>query len=230
MTLLLLIRHGMTDATGERLTGWTPGIHLSEHGREQAERLAERLARVPVAAVYSSPLERCRETATPLAAARDLRVRAREDLGEVRFGAWTGRSLKQLARTRLWRSVQDAPSSVRFPGGESLAEVQERMIRELRRIAEAHPNATVAVFSHGDPIRLAVAHFAGMHADLSQRLAIETASVSVVAVADGIPRVLKMNDTGDLAALASHRPARKPRRATPRHATRRPATEQRGPK
>lgn len=221
MTLLLLIRHGMTDATGERLTGWTPGIHLSERGREQAEQLAERLANVPIAAIYSSPLERCRETATPLASARRLRVREREDLGEVRFGAWTGRSLKQLARTRLWRSLQRAPSSVRFPGGESLTDVQERMVRELGRIAEAHPNSTVAVFSHGDPIRLAVAHFAGMHADLSQRLAIETASVSIAAVGGSIPRVLKLNDTGDLNAMIPHRPARTSRRPTVQRMTRR---------
>jgi probable phosphoglycerate mutase len=228
VTLLLLIRHGMTDATGERLTGWTPGIHLSERGREQSEKLVERLAGVPIAAIYSSPLERCRETAAPLAAARRLRVREREELGEVRFGAWTGRSLKQLARTRLWRSLQRAPSSVRFPDGESLTDVHERMIRELGRIAETHPNSTVAVFSHGDPIRLAVAHFAGMHVDLSQRLAIETASISVVAAGGDMPRILKVNDTGELDALGARRTTRRSRRRAPRPPTRRSASPRRG--
>ncbi len=208
MTLLLLVRHGTTDATGKRLTGWTPGVHLSARGREQAERLVERLSGVPVDAIYSSPLERCRETAAPLAAARRLRVRTREDLGEVRYGGWTGRPLAQLARTKLWRSVQQVPSSARFPGGESLAEVQERTVRELRRIAAAYPKGAVAVVSHGDPIRLAVAHYAGVHPDLFQRLVIEPASVSAVLLVEGVPRIAKVNDTGDLASLAPRRARR----------------------
>jgi probable phosphoglycerate mutase len=206
VTLLLLIRHAMTDATGKRITGWTPGVHLSEHGREQAERLAERLTEVPIAAIYSSPLERCRETASPFAAALRMRVRTREALGEVRYGTWTGRPLKQLARTKLWRSVQDVPSAARFPDGESLLEVQERMIRELDRIARLHPNDAVAVVSHGDPIRLAIAHFAGVHPDLFQRIVIETTSVSAIAVGHGVPRILRVNDTGDLSSLG-RRPA-----------------------
>jgi len=201
MTLLLLIRHGLTDATGKRITGWTPGIHLSDRGREQAERLAERLAGVPIRAIYSSPLERCTETAAPLAAAAGREIVVREDLGEVRYGDWTNRPLSRLVRTRLWRTIQQVPSGARFPGGESLLEVQERTVREAGRIVGEHPRAAVAVFSHGDPIRLLLAHFAGVHPDLFQRLAVDPASVSAVAAGDGVPRILRVNDTGDLRDL-----------------------------
>jgi probable phosphomutase (TIGR03848 family) len=202
MTVLLLIRHGVTPATDRGvLSGWTPGIHLSERGREQADRLAERLRGVPIRAIYSSPLERCRETAAPLAAALKGKVATRASLGEVRYGDWTGRPLKQLARTKLWQIVQSVPSRARFPEGESLLEVQERAVREIERIAGSHPKAVVAICTHGDVIRLGLAHYAGVHADLFQRLIVEPASVSVIALGHGVPRILKVNDTGDLASL-----------------------------
>ncbi len=205
MTVIVLVRHGMTSVTGTKLTGWAPGFHLSEQGRRQAVGVAERLEGVPVAAIYSSPLERCRETAAPLAARTRLRVRVRPALGEVRFGDWTGRSLAQLRRTRLWRRVQSTPSTVRFPGGETFNEVQRRAVDELLRIAEAHPDAVIAAFSHADVIKLALAHFAGMHQDTFQRLAIDPCSVSVVVLTDGVPRVTKINDTSDLTQLATGR-------------------------
>ena len=206
MTLLLLIRHGLTDATGKRLSGWTPGIHLSARGREQAGHLVERLAGVGISAVYSSPIERCLETAAPLSADRRLRVARREDLGEVRYGSWTNRPIGQLMRTKTWRLVQQVPSAARFPDGESLLEVQERAIREVRRIASEHPKKTVAVFSHADVIKLVIAHFAGLHADLFQRLVVEPTSVSAIGLGDGMPRIFKVNDTGDLSSLAPARP------------------------
>ncbi len=213
MTVVLLIRHGLTDATGAKLTGWTPGFHLSDEGRAQAERMAERLADARIAAVYSSPLERCVETAEPLARRRRLEVVPREDLGEVRFGEWTGRSLRQLRRTKLWRAVQDLPSQVRFPGGESFLEVQRRAVEELGRIAGSHPSSTVAVVSHADVIKLVVAHFAGMHADLFQRLVVEPASLSVLLLGRGTPRVVKVNETGDLSwPLERNRPGRPSRK------------------
>lgn len=208
MTVLLLIRHGATPSSDSGvIAGWTPGVHLTDRGREQAQGVAERLAGLPIDFVYSSPLERCRETVALLAAARGLRVRVRSELGEVRYGSWTGRRVRQLARTRLWRAVHVVPSRARFPGGESLLEVQDRAVRELERIAAAHPKAVVAVCSHADPIRLALAHFAGIHPDLFQRLAIDTASVSVVALGDGVPHVLKVNDTGDLSGLVPKKPS-----------------------
>ncbi len=212
MALLLLVRHGLTDSTGKRITGWTPGVHLSDRGREQAERLAERLAGLPVRAIYSSPLERCRETAAPLAGATGREVVLRDDLGEVRYGDWTGRPMAQLARTKLWRLVQQVPSGARFPGGESLLEVQQRMVREADRIVAAHPRAAVVVVSHGDPIRLLLAHFAGVHPDLFQRLAVDPASVSAILAGDGVPRILKVNDTGGLSDLVPRRRKAGPRK------------------
>ncbi|HZD18993.1 MAG TPA: MSMEG_4193 family putative phosphomutase [Actinomycetota bacterium] len=208
MTVLLLIRHSHTDAAGTRLTGWARGVHLNARGREEAARLVERLEGVPIAAIYSSPLERCRETAAPLASARGLPVHARRGLIEVDYGTWTGRSIVQARRTKLWRTVQQAPSMVRFPGGESLLEVQGRAVAELDAIAAAHPRGTVAVVSHADVIRLLVAHLAGTHADHLQRLIVDPGSISVVALGDRIPRLVKLNDTGDLASL---RPRRRPR-------------------
>jgi probable phosphoglycerate mutase len=216
MTVLVLIRHGMTSVTGRKLTGWSPGVHLSAEGHTQAERLAERLEPLPIHAIYSSPLERCRETASPIAGRRRLAVRVRPQLGEVRYGDWTGRSLAQLRRTKLWRRVQLVPSNVRFPGGESFIEVQQRAVTELLRIADAHPDDVVAVCSHADVIKLVLAHFAGMHEDAFQRLVVDPCSVSVVAIADGVPRVVKVNDTGELPRLVpagARRSRRRPTRA-----------------
>lgn len=201
MTILLFIRHGLTDQTGIRLSGWTPGLHLSPTGTAQADELVARLATVPVAAAYSSPLERCRETAAPLAKARGLRVRRDKAIGEVDYGDWTGRPLRQLARTKLWRTVQRNPSAARFPDGESLMEVQSRVVHASLRIAAAHPTSAVALFSHGDPIRLALNHFAGAPLDHFQRLVVAPASVSIVALGDDAPRVLAVNATGGLDGL-----------------------------
>jgi probable phosphomutase (TIGR03848 family) len=211
---VLLVRHATTPVTGTRLTGWSPGHHLSSAGVAQAEAAAERLAGLPIRAIYSSPLERCRETAAPIARRLRLAIRVRQDLGEVRFGRWTDRTLAQLRRTKLWRRVQLAPSTVRFPGGESFLEVQERAVREVLRIAEAHGDDVVVAVSHADVIKLVLSHVAGMHLDAFQRLTLEPCSVSVVAIGAGVPRVLRMNDTGDLGSIAggSRRPARGRRR------------------
>ena len=214
MTLLLLVRHGHTPTAGKILTGWSRGVHLTERGREQARALAERLDGVPVQAIYSSPLERCRETAAPLARARGLEVRTRRDLLEVDYGEWTGRSIRQLERTKLWGSVQRSPSSVRFPGGETLRGVQARSVDAVRAIAEEHLGGTVVIVTHADVVRLLLADLAGMHLDLYQRLAVEPGSVSAVTLHDGHTRILKVNDTGDLSSLALAPPSgkRTPRR------------------
>lgn len=190
---LLLIRHGLNDWVGQRLAGWTPGVHLNDEGRAQAAALAERLAVVPLAAIYSSPLERTLETAQPLAKARGLTVQVRDGLGEARCGDWTGRTLKELKNEELWPVIQLYPSGARFPGGESLREVQARMVAELDAIRDSHPDQTVAVVSHSDPIRLAVAHYAGLALDLFQRLTISPASVTALAFTHFGPRLLCMN-------------------------------------
>ncbi|MBA3552827.1 MAG: MSMEG_4193 family putative phosphomutase [Actinobacteria bacterium] len=198
MSILLLIRHAVTEETGKRLIGTTPGISLSAQGEKQALRLAEWLDPVRLDALYSSPLERCEQTAATIALGRRISVRPLADLREVEYGAWTGRSLRQVARTALWRTVQRNPGSARFPDGESLAEVQRRGVAALEEISNRHPRGVVGVVSHGDVIRLALAHYAGIHIDLFQRLIVGPASVSSVGLGRGSPRILSMNDTGDV--------------------------------
>jgi probable phosphomutase (TIGR03848 family) len=198
VALLLLIRHALTQATGKRLSGRTPGIHLSDEGGRQAEALAGRLDPLPLAAVYASPLERCLETAQAIAHPRGLTVHPVPDLAEVDYGRWTGRSMPQLVRTALWKKVQQSPSSVTFPDGEGLADTQRRGVAALEEIAARHPRGTVAVVSHADVIRLALAHYAGLHIDLFQRLIVSPASVSAIGLGDRIPRIVRMNDTGAL--------------------------------
>lgn len=201
MTLLLLVRHGTADHTGKRLYGRSPGVHLSVAGREQAGRLAERLREVPLEALYTSPMERCRETAAILLRGRGLRPRTARGLNEVDYGEWTGRPFASLRRSKAWRRVRSSPASVRFPGGESLFEVQERAVRTLEQIAARHRRRTVAVVSHGDVIRLCLAHYAGVHLDLFQRLEVDTGSVTALQLGDGGPRVVRVNDTGPLTDL-----------------------------
>lgn len=212
MTLVLLVRHADTPVAGKVLTGLARGVHLNERGREQARALVERLEPVPIAAVYSSPLERCRETAAPLARARALEVRLERALLEVDYGEWTNRSIRQLARTKRWQAVQRTPSTFRFPGGESLRGVQARAVDAVRAIAEQHPDDAVMIVSHADVVRLVLAELAGIHLDLYQRLVVAPASVSAVALGDGQTRVLTVNDTGSLASLAP-RPAAHRRRS-----------------
>lgn len=214
MSLLLLIRHALTQATGRRLSGRTPGIHLSDEGRRQAKQLAERLARLPLGAVYASPLERCFETAEAIALPRKMTVREVSELAEIDYGSWTGRSMGQLSRTELWKKVQQAPSSITFPQGEGLIDAQRRSVAALEAIAHRHPRALVAVVSHADVIRLLLAHYAGVHIDLFQRLIVSPASVSAIALGDRIPRIVRMNDTGvldDLTLRSSPPDGRRPR-------------------
>jgi probable phosphomutase (TIGR03848 family) len=195
---LLLIRHALNDWVGERLAGWTPKVHLNDEGRAQVEALVQRLAEVPLHAVYSSPLERAIETATPLAGSHGLNVQVREGLGETRYGEWTGKGLKELKDEKLWPVVQVYPGGARFPGGESLREVQTRMVVELDAIRDAHPEQTVAIVSHSDPIGMAVAHYAGLPLDLFQRLTISPASITAFAFTTFGPRLLCLNHTHSL--------------------------------
>ncbi len=195
---LLLIRHALNDWVGERLAGWTPGVHLNEEGLAQASDLARRLAEAPLAAVYCSPLERALETAEPLAESHGLAVQVREGLGEVHYGDWMGRALKELKEEELWPVVQVYPGGVRFPGGESLREVQARMVAALDAIRDTHPGQTVAVISHSDPIKLAVAHYVGLPLDLFQRLTISPASVTAFAFSRFGPRLICLNHTDPL--------------------------------
>jgi len=200
MTILLLIRHGQNDWVGtHRLAGRTPGVHLNDKGREQARDLVRRLGEQPICAVYSSPMERCMETAQPLADHLGLTATPHAGVLEADFGEWQGASLKDLSKTPEWQLVQHYPSGFRFPGGgETLREVQGRMVGALEQIAQAHPKGVVAVFSHSDVIKTAVAHFLGTPLDLFQRIMIDTASVSVIALHKGGAHIIRVNDTGPL--------------------------------
>jgi probable phosphoglycerate mutase len=198
MTQLLLIRHAHNDWVNHRLAGWTDGVHLSEQGRAEAGALAERLHDYRLDAVYASPLERAQETAAYLATPRQLSIVVLPGVGEVRYGEWTGRELKELRQEPLWTVVQQQPSRARFPGGECLAEVQSRAVAAVEGVAENHPEGVVAVVSHGDVIKALLAFYSGLHLDHFQRFAVGTASVSVVRITAGGPRVLLVNDTGSV--------------------------------
>jgi probable phosphomutase (TIGR03848 family) len=211
MRLLLLLRHAVTDHTGARLSGWTPGLHLSEEGRQQAKDLAERLGPVPLDALYASPLERCRETAAAIADAKGLAVETLEEVGEVRYGDWTGRTLKELAKEPLWKVVQATPSAARFPGGESLYQMQARAVQAIERLRPVHPEQTVAVCSHADVIKALVCHYLGMHLDLFQRVVVSPASLTAIAFGP-VPYLARLNDTGGNGDLAPPRRRRRRRR------------------
>jgi probable phosphomutase (TIGR03848 family) len=201
-TLVLLVRHGRTPTTGSVLPGRAKGLHLSEQGMKQAEAVAERLVGVgPFAAVYASPLERTRETAAPIGKALGLRVKARRGLLEADFGAWTGASLKELAKLPEWGTVQRWPSGFRFPEGESFSEMQTRITDTLAGLCAQHRGQKVVVVSHADPIKAAVAAALGTHLDLFQRIVISPCSVSAIQYADSGPAVLSVNSLGDLKEL-----------------------------
>ncbi len=205
--MVLLVRHGQTSSTGKVLPGRAPGLHLAEHGVAQAKRAAERIAEMSrVDAVYASPLERTRETAASIAAARRLRVVPERGLLEAEFGEWTGQELKALMKLPEWRSVQRTPSTFRFPGGESFVEMQTRACAAVDRLVAAHPGGVVVAVSHADPIKAIVAQAMGVHLDLFQRIVVSPCSVSAVAYTPGAaPVVLCVNSTGE--GLSELRPS-----------------------
>lgn len=204
-TVVLLVRHGLTPTTGIKLPGRARGLHLSDAGRRQAEAAAARIGRIPkLAAVYSSPVERARETAAPIARARHLSLRIERGLAEIDIGEWTGLSLKQARRRPEWETVQRHPSGFRFPGGESFPEMQARLASTLGRLVARHPGQIIVAVSHADPIRAAVAQALGTPLDLFQRIIIAPASITAVAYRRGGPAVLTVNSLdGDLAWLGA---------------------------
>jgi probable phosphomutase (TIGR03848 family) len=205
--LVLLIRHGLAEYKPGRLYGWTPGVHLSADGREQAKRLAERLEPVKLDALYSSPLERCCETADAILAGRKLTLEIVEGLGEVKYGSWQGKTFRSLVKQPLWRTVQLTPSQATFPGGESLLAMQSRGVLAVEAIRAKHKKGTIAIVTHADMIKALVAHYLGLHLDLFQRIHVETASLSAVAFTGGFPRLVRLSDTGEYTSLAPPVPA-----------------------
>jgi probable phosphomutase (TIGR03848 family) len=202
VTLVLLVRHGLTAGTGHVLTGRTPGISLDDRGRRQAGELAARLAGVPLDAIVTSPLARCRETAEAIAAARNghpAAVQEEPQLAEVAYGDWTGKPLRKLAKDPLWRIVQAHPSAVRFPGegGESMADMQHRAVRAVREWnSRLGPRAVYLICSHGDVIKSVIADSLGMHLDMCQRIQVDPCSLTVIRYTPVRPFLIRMNDTG----------------------------------
>jgi probable phosphomutase (TIGR03848 family) len=220
VTTVLLVRHGLTELTGPVLAGHTPGIDLDDRGRAQAAGLAERLRPVPLAAIVTSPLARCMQTAAAVAAGRDGLAPQQEDrLTEVRYGDWTGRPLKELTRQPLWKVIQQHPSNAVFPGpeGEPLAYTQIRSVAAVRDWnARLGPGATWLACTHGDVIKALLADALGMHLDLFQRIVVEPCSVSVVRYTEVRPFVLRMNDTGgDIGSLLPPKRARRGQKGQP---------------
>jgi probable phosphomutase (TIGR03848 family) len=215
VTTVILLRHGRTTANaGGVLAGWTPGVQLDESGAAQVQAVGERLAKVPLAAIVSSPLERCRQTADAVAAGRELEVQTDDRLGEARYGDWTGRTIKELVKEPLWKVVQQHPSAAVFPGpeGEGLAQTQARAVAAVREWnAKLGPEAVWLACSHGDVIKAILADALGLHLDQFQRIVVDPASVSVVTYTETRPFVVRVNDTGgDVSGLIP--PPRKRRR------------------
>jgi probable phosphomutase (TIGR03848 family) len=201
MTYVLLIRHGHTAAVGRWLAVWLPGVGLTDTGRTQAESVARRVAALPIAAMYASPLERAMETASAIAARLRLPVIECADLGEMRVGDWSGRSFDELDHEPAWHAFNERRSITRPPGGETMQEVQQRMARAVRGMAERHPDAIVAAVSHADPIRAVVMLYLDIPIDLHWRLEISPASVTVISFDGGAARVGRVNDAGELQGL-----------------------------
>ena len=201
VSTVILVRHGRTAANAAgTLAGWTAGIDLDETGRTQAQALGERLLPVPLAAVVTSPLERCRQTAAAVLAGRGGTPEHVDDrFGEARYGDWTGRAIRDLAKDPLWRTVQSHPSAVTFPGpdGESMRAMQQRSVDAVREWNDRlGPDATWVAVSHADVIKAVLADALGLHLDQFQRIQVDPCSISVVRYTALRPFVLRLNDTG----------------------------------
>jgi probable phosphoglycerate mutase len=187
----------LTALTGPVLAGRTPGIALDERGRAQAQALGKRLSDVPLAAVVSSPLDRCKETAQAVLSGRaDLELTVDDRFSEVGYGDWTGRELNELAKDPLWRVVQAHPSAVVFPGGEALRDAAGRAVTAVREWNARIGDAAYLVCSHGDIIKAVVADALGLHLDQFQRIHVDPASVTVIRYTDLRPFVVRLNDSG----------------------------------
>ena len=195
-TVVLLVRHGVTATTGKVMPGRRPGLHLSDDGVKQAENAARRIGQLKrVAAIYSSPLERARETARAIARVRRMPVRIERGLLELDIGQWAGKKLDEVRKRPEWDVVQRHPSAFRFPGGESFSEMQARITGALARLVAQNPGRVIVAVSHADPIKAAVAHALGVPLDLFQRIVIGTASITAIAYARTSATVLTVNSS-----------------------------------
>ena len=207
MTQLLLIRHAVNDfvKTG-KLAGWTPGVHLNEEGLAQAEALGQRLSRAPIERICSSPLERTMETAEAIRKHHPhLTIEEHSGIGEVNYGDWEGMLISDLRHRKMWEVVQEYPSRAYFPNGETMREVQMRVVNAIEEMVRQNPRAMIAAVLHADLIKMAVAHYLGMHLDNFQRIVISPASISALSLGHSRPFVATVNDVAHVLELEQRR-------------------------
>ena len=194
-TTVFFVRHVPHELQDQIQVGRREGVRLGPDAPARLQRLTERFAREPLAAVYASPIFRAQETAKAVAAAHpDLQVQTREGLNELEAGDWTGKTFEQMHEDPAWRVWNTARSLGRIPGGECMLEVQLRMIAVLEEIRRAHPDQHVAIVSHGDPIKAAVLYLVGLPLDAYQRIEVEPGSISTVAVGDWGAKLIRLNE------------------------------------
>lgn len=179
MTKIFLIRHGET-AIKDKIPGRTPGVYLNDKGKQQAEHLITRFERIRLDAIFCSPVDRALETALPLASNRGIKIEEREKLAEVDYGDWTLKTFDELNKLKDWKLYNTIRSNIRIPNGEMFIEIQSRMINEMNDIRMRFPDGSIAIFSHGDPIKTVIAYYAGMPLDNITRLSVYFASVSLI--------------------------------------------------
>lgn len=204
------MRHALTPITGTKLTGRLPGFSLSDKGREQADATGSRLAEAPLKAIYSSPLERCVETAEAIAKHHKLPVQTMEELSEVDYGDWQGKTMKALYQSKGWQKLRARPADFRFPNGETIREAQTRGITAIEKLRAKHKDKAIVVCSHADMIRLMVAGYMGLGIDLYDRITVAPASISTVSLGDGTPRLFNVGDAGSYQELFEGLKAAKP--------------------
>jgi probable phosphomutase (TIGR03848 family) len=207
MTQILLIRHAVNDfvKTG-KLAGWTPGVHLNDEGKAQAEALGKRLVAATIDQLYASPLERTMETAEAIRQHHPhLEIRQTLELGEVRYGDWEGMEISKLSGRKMWQVVQQYPSRAEFPNGETMRGVQIRAVNAVEDLVAAHPREIVAIVTHADIIKMILAHYLGMHLDEFQRIVIAPASISMLSLEFGRPYVGSMNDIAHISQMEQER-------------------------
>jgi len=207
MTHILLVRHAVNDfvKTG-KLAGWTPGVHLNDEGKAQAEALGKRLADAPIKHLYASPLERTMETAEAIQQHHPhLQIQQNVEIGEVRYGDWEGMEISKLSGRKMWHMVQHYPSRASFPNGETMRGVQDRAVNAIEALVAAHPRDLVVVVSHADLIKMVLAHYLGMHLDEFQRIVISPASISSLMLGYGRPYVGTMNDMAHITQMERER-------------------------
>jgi len=199
VTVFYLLRHGEHVLRGQVLAGRTPGVGLSVRGRAEIAAVAERLAEERIAALCSSPLQRTRETSEILAERLDLPIEYREDVIELDFGEWTGLTFDAVRADERWKLWSTCRSIATVPGGESMRQVQERVVKALFELRQAHPDGTVVVVSHGDVIRAALLFALGMPLDFYSRIEVGLASISTIQIDNSGLRVLTVNERPRLA-------------------------------